>query len=70
MRKFIFPETISPTFVSFARSFEWHLYARNCSPQTVAMYLDSLKQFAEFLQAMGMPQEIDYITGEHNIVDP
>ena len=46
-------------------SFRRHLAAENLSPRTVQAYLEATGQFARFLAAQGMPQDVANIRREH-----
>jgi site-specific recombinase XerD len=48
-----------------ARSFGRTLEDRDLSPNTVSTYLTGIKKFGEFLDAHGMPMQVESITGEH-----
>jgi site-specific recombinase XerC len=48
-----------------ARSFRRDLEERQLSPNTVNMYLSSIKMFGEFLVEQGMPLQVASLTGEH-----
>jgi site-specific recombinase XerD len=46
-------------------SFVRHLRAANLSPRTIQTYQESALQFAQFLAAHGMPQDVVHIRREH-----
>jgi len=48
-----------------AESFLRHLRAENLSERTQQTYMESVRQFAAFLTAKGMPTDIDAISREH-----
>ena len=52
---------IDPNIVSFAR----HLRAANLSERTIKTYTEACNQFLGFLQAQGMPEELQHIRREH-----
>jgi site-specific recombinase XerD len=52
---------IAVNIASFAR----HLAAENLSPRTIQSYTESATQFARFLAARGMPQDVAKIRREH-----
>ena len=46
-------------------SFGRHLRAENLSPRTQETYTEAVRQFARFVAAQGMPQEVANIRREH-----
>ena len=52
---------IDVNIVSFGR----HLRAENLSPKTQETYIEAVRQFAKFLAARGMPQDVSNIHREH-----
>lgn len=48
-----------------AQSWELSLWAANRSPRTVELYTDSLRQFDQFLKAVGMPTRVASVKREH-----
>lgn len=55
----------SISYQILATSFRRALLAENKSPHTISAYLEAVRQLGEFLQAKGMPTEVEYITREH-----
>ena len=59
------PNTLSPTVPSLVPSFRRSLLAENKAPRTLETYLESVQQFARYLESQGMPQEITHVRREH-----
>jgi site-specific recombinase XerD len=56
---------VSPTVTDLAESFQRSLDAQNKAKTTVVAYLSSVRQFAAFLEAQGMPAQASALTREH-----
>lgn len=65
MQKITFPDTLSPEFVSYMRSFYRTLTAQNRSEKTIKLYILTLRIFGEYLREQGMPQAIESINREY-----
>ena len=65
MRQVLSEYTATNEVESSLASFQRHLRAENLSPRTVDTYSESVRQFARFLEAHGMPGELLNIHREH-----
>ncbi len=54
-----------PAFRALVMSFRRHLLAENKAPRTVQTYSESLRRFAEYLAAQGMPTDPTLVAREH-----
>ena len=57
-------ESVSDLGVNIA-AFGRHLRAENLSPRTLETYTEAVDQFARFLAAQGMPQDVAHIRRDH-----
>lgn len=56
---------VSPTIRELVSSWELHLKAERKAPKTIITYTQAADQLADFLDAAGMPTEVDAIHREH-----
>ncbi|MFN0071383.1 MAG: tyrosine-type recombinase/integrase [Chloroflexota bacterium] len=53
------------TYGALVASWERSLLAANKSPRTAETYLESARQFGDFLAEQGMPTQVEHVTREH-----